>query len=61
MANTRDAALGVANEFIEQFNAQHPIGLAATLNFPHVRLANGRFATVETAADFVSLSENGRR
>jgi hypothetical protein len=45
-----------ARAFIDAFNAQDHERLAGTLNYPHVRLANGRFMTVDSAADFVALS-----
>lgn len=46
-----------ARAFIDAFNAQDHERLAGTLNYPHVRLANGRFMTVDSAADFAARSE----
>ena len=54
------AAQGVAERFIAAFNAQDHDALAETLNYPHVRLANGRFTTIGTNADFVALSKLGK-
>jgi hypothetical protein len=54
------AAMDVARRFIETFNAQDHEGLADTLNYPHVRLALGRFATVERREDFVEISKRGK-
>lgn len=45
-----------ARAFIDAFNAQDHEGLAATLNYPHVRLANGRFVTIADAGEFVARS-----
>ncbi len=53
-------AIGVARAFIDAFNAQDHEALAATLNYPHLRLANGRFRTIESAEDFVSLSRRSK-
>lgn len=53
------AGIAAAQAFIDAFNEQHHGRLAATLNYPHVRLANGRFARVESAADFERGSERG--
>ena len=47
------AAIAAARAFIDAFNAQDHEALAATLNYPHVRLANGRFMTVESHEEFV--------
>lgn len=44
--------------FIDAFNAQDHQALAASLNYPHVRLANGRFMEVASAAEYASLSGN---
>ncbi len=49
-------AIAAARAFIEAFNAQDHEALAGTLNYPHVRLANGRFTTIESHDDFVRRS-----
>jgi len=49
-----------ARAFIDAFNAQDHEGLAATLNYPHVRLANGHFVTVDSAADFTERSRKNK-
>ena len=53
------AATQVARDFIAMFNAQDHRGLAQTLNYPHVRFANGRFVTVDSGEDFSVRSERG--
>lgn len=55
-----EAASGAVRAFIDAFNAQHHEQLADTLNYPHVRLANGRFVTIDSAADFVARSRKGK-
>ena len=45
-----------ARAFIAAFNAQDHSALAATLNYPHKRLANGRFWQVDSAGEFVANS-----
>lgn len=52
--HAEEAAIKVAHGFIEAFNAQDHQALAATLNFPHVRLAKGAFATTDSAEDFIA-------
>jgi hypothetical protein len=54
------AALQSARDFIDAFNAQDHERLAGTLNYPHVRLANGRFVTIESLEEFVNRSRKGR-
>lgn len=56
-----DEALAVAAEFIGAFNAQNARRLAATLNYPHIRLAEGNFVTVASSDEFVERSERGRQ
>ena len=54
MSNPAESeAIAAARAFIDAFNAQDHEALAATLNYPHVRLANGRFTTTESRDDFV--------
>ena len=60
MGDESSAALQTAQDFIDRFNAQDHAGLAATLNYPHTRLANGRFVTIADRAEFVALSERNR-
>ena len=54
-----ELGLAAARAFIDAFNAQDHVALAATLNYPHVRLANGAFTTVDTADEFVERSRRG--
>ncbi len=58
--NEEDSAKAAVEAFIAAFNAQDHDALADTLNYPHVRLANGRFVTVETHEDFVEMSKRGQ-
>ena len=62
MTSKQSEAEGVAaaRAFIAAFNAQEHEALADTLNYPHVRLANGRFVTVESRDEFVKRSESGK-
>ncbi len=60
MGDESSAALQTAQDFIDRFNAQDHAGLAATLNYPHTRLANGRFVTIADRAEFAALSERNR-
>ena len=57
---TDTAGTDTARAYLEAFNAQDHERLAGTLNYPHVRLANGRFVTVDSAADFVTRSSMGK-
>ena len=53
------AAIAAVHAFIESFNAQDHERHAQTLNYPHIRLANGRYTRIESAEDFVGLSRRG--
>ncbi|MDA1002996.1 MAG: hypothetical protein O3B31_06565 [Chloroflexi bacterium] len=55
-----DEALRAATDFISAFNAQDARRLAATLNYPHIRLASGDFMTIATPEEFIERSERGR-
>lgn len=46
--------------FIDAFNRQDHADLAATLNYPHKRLANGRFTTFESPDEFEVMSRKGK-
>ncbi len=54
--NTEGA--NAAHRFIEAFNKQDHIALAGTLNYPHKRLANGKFWQVDNAEAFAQASEH---
>ncbi len=56
----RVAAIAVAQRFIDAFNAQDHEALADTLNYPHIRLANGAFTTIATREAFIERSRAGR-
>jgi len=45
--------------FIRTFNAQDHERQADTLNYPHIRLANGKFTTIENAEAFIAGSRRG--
>jgi len=53
------AAIEMVHEFIETFNAQDHERHAQTLNYPHIRLAGGQFARIESAEEFTALSKRG--
>ena len=59
MSNSDAEAKGIATAqaWQDAFNAQDHERQAEQTNFPHVRLANGRFATTESSEVFI---ENGR-
>ncbi len=48
-----------ARAFIDAFNAQNHEALAATLNYPHIRLAGGRYMIVDRPEQFADLSASG--
>lgn len=50
MANSNgEAAVAAVNAYIDAFNQLDIDGMSAAFNFPHVRLAKGRFYTFESA------------
>lgn len=51
---TAEIAKDVARAFVDAFNHRDAQTLADTINFPHVRLANGRFLRLETREDFLA-------
>ena len=51
--------IAAAHEFIDAFNAQDHERLAASLNYPHIRLAR-TFARFESAEEFAELSRRGK-
>ncbi|MCB1647244.1 MAG: hypothetical protein KDI36_17410 [Pseudomonadales bacterium] len=58
-AEAEQAAIQAVHDFIETFNAQDHERHAATLNYPHVRLAAGRFTQTDSAEQFAELSRQG--
>jgi hypothetical protein len=57
-AKTNDKiAMQVLDRFLVAFNAHSPRGLSATCNFPHLRLASGKFTVWQTRAEFEKDSE----
>ncbi|MBW2281779.1 MAG: hypothetical protein JRG82_13650 [Deltaproteobacteria bacterium] len=62
MSNPAESeAIAAARGFVDAFNAQDYEALAGTLNFPHVRLANGRFNTIESHEAFVRQGERVKK
>ena len=55
--NAENAAIAVAKAFNDAFNAQDHAAQAATMNYPHLRLAGGAFATIRSAAHFLELAK----
>ena len=53
------AATQAVYAFLETFNAQDHEAHAQTLNYPHVRLAGGRFARLESSEEFTAISAQG--
>lgn len=51
MSAAVDAAMATADEFLATFNALDAAGHAATLAYPHVRLASGTVRIWETEAE----------
>lgn len=51
-----DHAKQAVKYFIDTFNAQDHQAHAKALNYPHIRLANGRFATLESEEQFARQS-----
>ncbi|MCH7958537.1 MAG: hypothetical protein IID08_00305 [Candidatus Hydrogenedentes bacterium] len=45
------------DEFMEAFNARDPVAWAATLNYPHVRIAGGSLRVWETEAEFAEYMD----
>ncbi len=50
-------AMAVTEEFLATFNAENAHGHAATLAYPHIRLASGRVLLWETLGDAVARME----
>ena len=51
-----DHAREAVRFFIETFNAQDHTQHAKALNYPHIRLANGRFARLDSEEQFAEIS-----
>ena len=50
--NSSDHARKAVGYFVDTFNAQDHKAHAKALNYPHIRLANGRFARIESEEQF---------
>ncbi|MDE0349280.1 MAG: hypothetical protein OXM56_06200, partial [Gammaproteobacteria bacterium] len=57
----REAAIAAMQGFIDAFNAQNHEALADTLNYPHIRLANGAFTEIPTREAFIERSRAGKQ
>ena len=51
--------VNAARAFVDAFNAQNHEALAATLNYPHIHFACGRYMTVDTPEQFAEGSPGG--
>lgn len=51
-SSNAEAAVAAVNAYIEAFNQLDIDAMSASFNFPHVRLARGRFYTFESAQQF---------
>ncbi len=61
LAAAAEAGVATAQAFVSAFSDQDHERLAATLNYPHVRLAEGAFYTTENAAAFVERSRRAQQ
>lgn len=52
---SEEAAHAAVRAYIEAFNTGDAQGMAGAFNFPHVRLAGGRFIDFPTAQDFITV------
>jgi hypothetical protein len=57
VSSNAEAALGAVNAYIDGFNRLDLDAMTTAFNFPHVRLAKGRFYTFESAQRFHNQSE----
>ena len=55
------AARAALTNYFKAFNGHDPVALAATMHFPHVRIAGGAVELWPTIADFHNGSEPGRQ
>lgn len=53
MSEQTEQGIAAAHAFLDAFNAQDFEALAESLNYPHLRLANGRFETIESRDAFL--------
>ena len=54
VAAAEPAAMKALDEFMTAFNARDGEAWAATLNYPHVRIAGGEVRVWQTAADYIA-------
>ena len=51
---TADIAIAKVEEYMNAFNARDPAAWAATLNYPHLRIASGELSVTETEEEVVA-------
>lgn len=49
----------VAEAFVRAFNTHDHKGQAEALNYPHIRLANGKYATIQNAEAYIAGASRG--
>ena len=49
----------VAEAFVRTFNAHDHKGQAEAMNYPHIRLANGKYATIQNAEAYIAGARRG--
>lgn len=49
----------VAEAFVRTFNARDHGRQAETLNYPHIRLANGKYTTIQNAETYIAGARRG--
>jgi hypothetical protein len=55
-----NVATKTAQAFIDAFNLQDHAAIAKTLNYPHIRLAKGKYSIIDSANQFIKLSAKGQ-
>ena len=55
--NPNEVAIQATDNFIEAFNAQDAVELAATLNYPHVRFSNGAVTTWNSEEEYAETAK----
>ena len=51
---TTSTAVDLVHSYIDAFNRRDPQAMADAFNFPHIRLAKGRFTQVESAEQYLA-------
>jgi hypothetical protein len=58
-SHSAESAIATTDQFLETFNAGDAAGHAATLAYPHIRLASGRIRIWETIEEAIPAMERG--